>query len=53
MSTAPPAVKDATIRAVAVLLCKTVVTPTPARKARIRVLNPIPRIQRKSLPKAR
>ena len=33
MSTAPPAVNEATISAVAVLLCRTVVTPTPARKA--------------------
>ena len=52
-STSPPAAKLAAISPVAVLLCKTPVTPSPARKARRRSPIARPRKRRSCGPKAR
>ena len=52
-STSPPAAKLAAISPVAVLLCNTAVTPSPARNARQRSPRVRPRKRRRLGPKAR
>ncbi len=51
-STSPPAANDVTISAVAVLLWRSVVTPSPARKAVMRLPSAVLSTRRRSDPKA-
>jgi hypothetical protein len=52
-ATKPLAANEATIKPVAVLLCRTAVAPSPAAAALMRLLSARPRKRRKSDPKAR